>query len=626
MFRKNNKIHREFRNAEIEDSILTITEKEVDKLEAVFDRKWLNFFWYAVVFSLLVLLMRAGYLSLYRGDFYREMAKENKTRNFVIKAPRGKIYDREGKLLASNAPGIDLVIFPADLPIESEERKKISFEIAKIININQGEIWQKIESAAASVSFQEPFLLQENISQDQALFFLEKAKNFPGIKIEKRSLRNYADGLIFSHIIGYEGKIKREEKEENPDYLMTDSIGKYGLEKYYEKNLRGEKGTFRVEVDSLGIIKKEIGVINPVPGDNLYLNINADLQKKIFDSLAETMDKESLPGAAAVAIDPRDGGVLALVSLPSFDNNLFAKGISVEEYKNLISDEKKPLFNRVVSGEYAPGSVIKPLIACAALSEGVISENTQIESRGGIQVGNWFFGDWKAHGFTDVRKAIAVSSDVFFYSVGGGYGNIRGMGMSVMKKYEEQFGLGKISGLDTTGEASGFIPDEKWKEETLKEKWYVGNSYHAAIGQGYLTATPLQLANYIAAIANGGILYQPRLVYQIKKNNGEKILLPPKILNSNFIDKKIIEIVREGMRMTVTEGTAQILKNLPVAVAGKTGTAQYGNKEETFGWFVSFAPYENPEIVLVVLLEGQKENTYNAVPVTEKIYRWYFSR
>jgi len=356
----------------------------------------------------------------------------------------------------------------------------------------------------------------------------------------------------------------------------------------------------------------------------LVLNIDSGLQKKIFDALSGTLEAEKIKKGAAVAIDPRDGGVLALVSLPGFDNNLFAGGISSDNYQKLIKDPSKPLFNRAISGKYPPGSTIKPLIAIAALSEGVIDSHTQIESRGGISVGSYFFGDWKAHGFTDVRKAIAVSSDVFFYTVGGGYGNIEGLGMSKMKKYENLFGMGEFSGIDISEEMKGLIPDEKWKEEIIGERWYVGDSYHAAIGQGFITATPLQIANYVAAIANGGTLYQPRIVSQIKKDDGQTVNNPAKIIRENLAPSKIIKIVQEGMRMVVTDGTATTLNNLPVPVAGKTGTAQFGTEDKTHGWFISYAPYENPEIALVILVEGQTENEYNAVPITKEIYEWYF--
>jgi penicillin-binding protein 2 len=409
------------------------------------------------------------------------------------------------------------------------------------------------------------------------------------------------------------------------DYLPTEMIGKQGVEKSYEEALRGERGYDRVEVDSLGRPKKILGSVAAKPGNDLILNIDADLEKKAYDSLLSMLEEKGLSRGAAVALDPRDGSVLALVSIPGFDNNLFSEGITGDAYRSFLSDESKPLFNRAIAGEYAPGSTFKPVMASAALSEGVIDEHTEIESKGGISVGSFFFGDWKAHGFTDIRSALAVSSDVFFYTVGGGYGNISGLGIARIKKYAALFGYGSTSGIDVPGEADGFLPDKEWKKETTGEPWYIGDDYHSSIGQGFITATPLQIVNSVAAVANGGTLYIPMVVSQIRGIDGRTVQNPSKVIRSGFVAQDILRIVREGMRETVTDGTAQSLKTLSLPVAGKTGTAQFGTNGKTHGWFVSFAPYDDPKIALVVLVEGQEgDETYNTVPVTRDIYEWYF--
>ena len=445
-----------------------------------------------------------------------------------------------------------------------------------------------------------------------------------GAKCDRSAEREYRDGAIFSHLIGYEGKIRQQELDDYPEYGLSDMIGKEGIEKSYESFLRGKNGADRVEVDALGKIKKELGSVQPVPGNDIILHIDAELQKKIFDSLSMLLETKNLKRAAAVAMNPETGGVLALVSLPSYDNNLFSGGIDQKHYEELLTDDARPLFNRAVSGEYPPGSTIKPVVAAAALAEGVVNEHTEIESRGGISIGKFFFGDWKAHGFTDIRRAIAVSSDVYFYSVGGGYGSVPGLGMRRMKAYEEFFGYGKKTGIDIPGEAGGFLPDPDWKQRRFGERWYIGDDYHAAIGQGFVTATPLQILNSIATIGNGGILREPRLVSHIRDASGKLSPVESPVVRRDFVDANILRIVREGMRETVTEGTAQPLRDLPVAVAGKTGTAQFGTGKDTHGWFVSFAPYEKPEIALIVLVEGQGEEGYNAVPVTKEVYQWYF--
>lgn len=606
---------------EIADSVL-LSGSEVAKIEVPFNKSLLNLFWLFISLILVLLFFRTGYLAIAKGDYYKAVAKENRLRVTYIRAPRGQIFDRFGSPLVYNIPSLDLVLdtrgFAGEIVIPSESLEQIK----NIFPNRYEEFLENLRNGNKEDNF---ILLLRSIDQKEALLVAESYEKMPAIQITKTAIRDYTEGLIFSNIIGYEGKIKKEELAENPEYLMTDSIGKKGLEKYYEKYLRGKPGKINVEVDSKGHVVRELGINNPEAGDDLVLNIDSQLQKKIFDSLTGVLEKEELKAGAAVALDPRNGAVLAMVSIPSFDNNLFAKGISTEDYANLANDENKPMFNRAVSGEYAPGSTFKPVMASAALTEGVIDKGTQIESRGSISVGNWVFGDWKAHGFTDVKRAIAVSSDVFFYSVGGGYGSIRGIGIENIKKYANLFGYGEVSGIDIPNEVGGFIPTEKWKEDKIKEKWYIGNTYHASIGQGYITATPLQVANSITVVANGGTLYRPKLVSQIKNNN-KTFYNKSEIIRNNFIRPDILEVVREGMRMTVTEGTAQMLKDLPVEVAGKTGTAQFGSEQKAHGWFVSFAPYENPEIVMVVLVEGQEEDGFNAVPVTHEVYNWYFSR
>lgn len=607
---------------EIEDYLLTATEGEAARMEKPFEKRQLQFFWWIIIAALTILGARVFYLNVIKGSYYQEVAQGNRIRSIAIKAPRGKIMDRFGDVLVNNIPSVDLVIVPADLPPDKNEEKRITTDLAGIFNINEEEIIGKIESVdKASVS---PLLLKENISQDELLIFTERSHEFPGVATEKTAVRDYASGLIFSHILGYVGKIEKKELDEKPGYFLTDYIGKQGIEKSHEENLKGLNGAIQAEVDSFGNVKKELGIINPVEGDNLILSIDSGLQKKIFDELGSILEKTETKTAAAVAINPKNGEVLALVSLPGFDNNLFTNGISGQDYSTIINDPDKPLFNRVISGEYPPGSTLKPAIAVAGLSEGVITGQISINDTGAINIGNYHFGDWRVHGTVDVRKAIAESCDVFFYSVGGGYGNIQGLGMSRMKKYENLFGLGEKTGIDIPGEKNGFIPDEKWKLERFGEKWFTGNSYHASIGQGYITTTPLQLANYIAAIANGGTLYKPYLVSQIKKNNGEIKDNNPTIVNKDFVSPDILKIVQEGMRQTITSGTAQSLNDLPVAVAGKTGTAQFGSEDKTHAWFVSYAPFENPEIVMVILVEGGGEGHSSAVPVTKNVYQWYF--
>ena len=622
---KKNKI-KSSKGIELEDYLFSVSEEDSARIEFPLEKKKLKAFWLAAIVVLFILGARVFYLNVIKGNYYKEIANGNSIRSVPIKAPRGKILDRFGNLLVNNIPSVDAVAIPADLPKNADDLKKISTGISEILSLNEGDVLAKI--ASAQPSSLNPILIKENISQDEYLSLEEKSTDFPGIFMDKTAIREYPDSSVFSHILGYVGKVDKKDLENNDNnYLMTDYIGKQGVEKTYEKYLKGKNGALKVEVDSKGNVKKERGIVSPEAGSDLVLGIDYDLQRKIYDELSKVLETTGTRTAAAVAIDPRNGEIRALVSFPSFDNNIFSGKISQEDYLKLINDPDKPLFNRAVSGEYPPGSTIKPLIASAALSEGVITPSTIIDGLGGsINIGNFHFGDWKAHGPSDVRMAIAQSNDIFFYTVGGGYGGIEGLGMNRMKKYENLFGWGNILGVDIPGESSGFIPDTQWKLDKTGERWYTGDDYHCAIGQGFITATPLQIADYIATIANGGTLYQPKVVSKIVDANNQTTNNSSIVIRDKFISPDILKVVQEGMRETVTGGTAQTLKDLPIEAAGKTGTAQFGNENKTHAWFASYAPYNNPELAMIVLVEGGGEGHSSALPVTNEVYKWYFDK
>lgn len=601
---------------DVHDETLTIKEP----LE---DRNF-NVFRFSVITVFALLALRVLYMQVVKNGYYSELARENRIRYVEIKAPRGLIFDRNGKILVQNIPSFDAVMIPADLPKELGERTAAVRETASILQMND----QNLEAIAGSSdsSSLKPVLIKENISEEEVLVFSEKKSGLRGFHLEKTAIRKYEDGSVFSPVMGYTGKITSAELGKFEDYLMTDYVGKAGLELSYEKYLRGVDGRQKAEVDSAGNAKKDLGIDSPVKGNDLKLSLDADLQRKLQDELQEKLNETKTKTASAVAIDPRNGEVLAMVNLPRYDNNLFAKGISAEDYSALMNDPEIPMFNRAISGEYPPGSTFKPLVAAAALEEKVINSGTTVDCHGGMHIGSYNFPDWKTHGITDVRKAIAESCDVFFYSVGGGWEGISGLGMDRMKKYADLFGLGQPLGIDIPGEASGLVPDESWKEKKFGERWYIGDDYHSAIGQGFITVTPLQLANYTAAVANGGVVYRPHLVDTIVKTDRTEEKNEPKILKKGFISSSNLEIVREGMRQTVAseQGSGNQLNDLKVAVAGKTGTAQFGSEGKTHGLFVSFAPYDNPEIAMVVLAEGGGEGHSTAVPVTKEVYKWYF--
>lgn len=584
-----------------------------------------NFFLAIVMLVVFVLLSRTFYLQIVKGEYYQSVAENNRVRSITVKAPRGIIWDKNKQVLARNIPSFDVVFIPLDLAKEENQKKEIYQKLAEALEMNEQTVQTVIENAEENSK--SSFLLKEAINYEEALILTEKFEKIKGVYLDKTARRDYVDGTIFSNIIGYDGKITKEERTANPDYLITDYIGKNGLEYTYEKWLRGKHGEHRMEVDSNGKIKEDLGTINPTPGDELILHLDADLQRKGHEVLSKILEEnEKATGAAMVAINPQNGGVMALLSLPSYDNNLFTKGISQQQYSDLLNDIKKPLLNRPINGEYPPGSVFKPLMAVAALEEGLVDENTTINCPGVISVGQWNFPDWKTHGVTDIKKAIAESCNVFFYAVSGGWANISGLGIDRLSVYAELFGLGESLGIDLPWESSGNIPNNEWKFKNFGENWYIGDSYHFSIGQGFITVTPLQIANVTATIANGGILFKPQLVDKIKKSNAEEEILIPQKIRENFVSEKSIEITREGMRETVTSdsGSGRLLKSLNVESAGKTGTAQFGNKEKTHSWYTSFAPYNNPEIAMVILIEEGGEGHDLAVPATRDIYEWYF--
>ncbi len=613
MFFFRSKQNRSRVTGEIDDAVLTLSEPEAARIEWRLDRKPTRYFLAIALLTIMILAGRLVYLNFWRGDYYGEIARNNSVRSIVLTAPRGIISDRFGEPLVKNIPSLDGIVIPGALPKDADERQRVLDTIEKIFQPSTA-LWRSTLDAG-TLSSTKAVLIKEDLTQEEAIMYYSQSHRLPGISIQKSVRREYINGPIFSPVIGYEGKIQKEELRDHPEYLFTDSIGKQGVEKVYESELRGVHGREVAEVDSLGRVKKELGIIPPNQGKDIRLTLDKELTEKIYTTMADWFMANNLTAGAAIALDPRSGAIRALVSYPGYDNNLFSGGITSDEYAQLIENPAKPLFNRAIAGEYPPGSTLKPVIAVAALAERIITPATMIESRGGISVGKFFFGDWKAHGFTDLRRAIAVSSDVYFYTLGGGYGGISGLGMERMKKYENLFGYGYQTGIDLPGEASGFIPDPAWKKDVIGEPWRLGDDYNASIGQGFITATPLQIVNSIATIANGGTRYTPHV--REGEIHNERLSIAPEILR----------VIQEGMRETVTEGTAQMLQTLPVAVAGKTGTAQYGNEEKTYGWFVSYGPYENPELALIILVEGQpKESTYHAVPITKSIFEWYVSR
>lgn len=590
-------------------------DSEREKLEKPIKENILKIFLVFIIVVLILLFAKSFHLQILNGVYWRNLAEGNRMRSYPIEPLRGIIYDKNKIPLTTNIPKLDLAIIPADL-IKEANYKEIIKELSEVIGIPENIIQDKIEQNKG-ISY--PIIIAEDIEKEKAIFLESEFNAIPEIKIQKNSRRYYEDGAVFSHILGYIGKVAPKEVKEKK-YFLDDYIGRTGLEEYYENQLRGTYGEELTEINNIGNPQKILAVKDPIPGNDLILSIDAELQKILYQSLKSKLSKMSTSRAAAVAMNPQNGKILAMVSFPIFDNNNFIKGDS-EYIQKIFQDKNNPLINRVISGRYPPGSTIKPMIASAALEENTISPDEIINCPGSINLFNsrgniyWTFRDWKTHGVVNMINAIAESCDVYFYTIGGGYGTQEGLGINRIKKYLGLFGWGEKTGIDLPGEIAGFLPDAEWKKETKNQQWFIGDTYNTSIGQGDVLMNPLQLTSAIAAIANNGKLYQPQLTESTQ----------PKLIRENFIKEKNLEIIRQGMRETIISGTAMSLNNLPVKVAGKTGTAETSNKFP-HAWFTAFAPYENPEIVITVLIENGAEEGGVSVAVVREVLNWYFSK
>ena len=619
---------------EIEPEEILLDKATTAKLEIPIKRTGIFVIFIIAIMILALFLARAFWLQIWQGDYYALKASENSVRFYYSQAPRGVIYDRNNKALILNVPGFNLLIIPADLPKKKENLDNWTQQISKILGKDNATFADFIKNLNKNST--EPVSLDLNLDQTTLIELETRLSDLPGLFISKETKRDYLEGPYFSHLIGYTGKVSVDNLKIDSYYSLLDFIGKDGLEAQYEKELRGAPAKIAVSVNSNNTVLKTLVAKEAQPGNNLILNIDGDLQKLLTDALTEKMADTGSPAAAAVVINPKSGEILSLVSLPSFDNNLFNGNLSDKTYNTLVSDKNQPFFNRAISGTYASGSTIKPFMAAAALNENIVSPDYKVDDTlGYITIPNqynpdmsYIFRDWKAHGFVDMRRAIAVSANVYFYVIGGGYKNIKGLGIDRIDKYFRLFGFGSLLGIDLPGETGGLVPNPAWKKATKKESWFTGDTYNVSIGQGDVLVTPLQLTAAISIIANNGILYKPKVVSKITDASGNIVKeFSPEIIRNINIDGQKLQIVREGMRGAVTEGSVYFLNDLPIKVAGKTGTAQVTNTfRKTNAWFTGFAPYDNPEIALAIVVEGAGEGSTAAVPVAKKVFQWYYNQ
>ena len=616
---------------------LGISQKKFET--PLFKRVFQGFFYFSILL-LFLLFLRTFQFQVIEGKELSILAFENRYIFHKIQAQRGVIYDRNLKQLVFNRPSFDFVCEKNNLPQEGYERKRVLNEVSQILKIKPESLEKIIREAAESENFTFPVF--QNLDNMTLLILETRIGELPGFEISENSIREYKEGETFSHLIGYMGKIKTEElRGESEFYSIFDYVGRDGVENSYEKVLRKNPGKIKIERDAKGnIISKEI-VSLPESGKSLVLYLDSDLQKKIKEVLEKKVKEVGAKGAAAVALDPKTGGVLAQVSLPGFDNNIFSKG-NQKEIQELLDPKNDSLFNRAVKGKYLTGSTIKPLIASAALEEKIISPEKKINAQGKISVQDqwnpekvWEYNDWAVHGWTDMRKAIAQSVNVYFYTIGGGYGDQKGLGPTKIKEYLEKFGWNQKTGIDLPGEVEGFIPDPSWKKSYFERKedqvWVDGDTYNLSIGQGFLQITPLEVAVSFVPIANGGKLLKPQVVQKIVDEGKNTVKeFGPVILKESFIDPENLKVVREGMRQAVTgenspKASATLLNSLPVSAAAKTGTAELGG-DYYHNWITVFAPYDDPKIVLTIVIEKVKGVKVATLPIAKEVLEWYFTK
>src|SRR3989338_2066828 len=569
------------------------------------------------------LAARAGYLMLIKGEAYAMRAEDNRLVHQTIVPERGVIFDRAGVPLAYNVPGFRVVV-------DTRGAKKSVLvprmeELARALNRDTAEVVTLVERHWEYGEIVIDLIREWSIAND----IMTRFKDQDAVRVEPTPLRAYVAHPAFGHVVGYVGAVTEENIREDTAALGWGEVGKTGIERAYDAVLRGNPGVKIVETNSQGAVLSEGIYRREDRGEKLTLSISAELQKKIYEVLEKTAQERGFGGGSAVLLDVRTGETLALVSYPGFDANVMSTGNPRKDVARILSDESHPLFFRAIAGLYPPASTVKPFLAAAAIVEHVISPEKVIYTEGRIVVPNPFnperpaiFKDWKNHGPVDMVHAIAVSSDAYFYTIGGGHNSIDGLGVDRMRDYFLRFGFGQNTGIDLLGEEEGLVPSKEWKARAYPDDplWRVGDSYNMGIGQGWLLTTPLQMARATLALAREGELLRPHLVKSITHNDISALAPLPV-----SISKSALDVARKGMRLAVTEGTAMGVADIRLPVAAKTGTAEVGKSAWTHSWFIGFLHWEDPRLVLVVNMErGPAGNLIGATSGAHAIFQWCF--
>ena len=576
-----------------------------------------------VAILLFLLVTRLWYLQILKSSDLMDLSESNRLRFVPIAASRGTILDRNGKILVGNTPSFSLAVIPQDV----KDKDNLIAKLSNYLQLDPQELLAKWDKGKGRAKYY-PIMLASGISRDQLEFLEENRLKLTGIDLEMKPVREYSNGPMAAHLLGHLGEISENEldRPEFRDYNPGDYTGKSGIERSWEKDLHGGDGGRQIEVDARGRFLRTISEAVPTVGNSLILTIDAELQKVAEQSFGDR-------AGAAVVMDVNSGEILSFVSIPGFDPALFAGRMPPSKWNEYLEDIRHPLENKALKGQYPPGSTFKIITALAGLENGIINANTTFDCKGYYVVGKSRFNCWqkKGHGIVNLKRALRESCDVYFYQAG------EKLGIERIAACAREFGLGKPLGIDLENEKGGMIPTQEWKEKKYGKNWYRGDTLSASIGQGYVLATPIQLASMIAAVANGGTVYRPYLVKRVMAPDG-KVLKEylPEIKKRLPLSKDNFHLVKEGLLAVVNEphGTGGAARLYEVKVAGKTGTSQVVKirddkkaipyKYRDHALFVAYAPYDRPEVAVAVVVEHGEHGGAAAAPIAGRILRKYF--
>jgi penicillin-binding protein 2 len=549
------------------------------------------------VFGLIVILAVAGlmtrlfYLQIGRGGYYSAVNGQNRLTVAPIPAVRGLIYDRAGRLLATNVASYVITVTPADLPFP--QRDRVVDRLSQLLSISREQIIEALDRNAG-LRF-DPVKIATDVPVDLARVVTEESRDLPGVAVTIENRREYAYGPLVAHVLGYTGAVTQNdlEREGNQGYLSDDVIGRAGVEATFEQQLRGTYGLEQLERDASGQLVRSVQVIDPPKdGDSLELTLDVTTQQEAQIAIKWAMDLVGLQRGVMIVMNPQTGEILAMVSLPSYDDNLFAKGISQADYQALLDDKAGPLTNFAISEQYPPGSTYKLVTGAGALQDNLIKDTTTLETKPYLQIGPYKYWDWNHTGFgpLNIYDAFGHSSDTFFYQLAGM------LGIDRLGYWAKEWGFGEKTGVDLPNEARGIVPSNDWKQTVFDQPIYPGETYQAGIGQGYDAVTPLQLIDAYSALANGGTLYRPQVVRRVLAPDGSVVRdFAPDVIRQLDIDPQVLEEMRLAARRVLTIRHTYNLVDLPIMLAGKSGTAEFGIRDSQgrlpfHSWFAAFVP------------------------------------